>query len=183
MDQESHQILSQDSLSTHTLLSHPSISDPFSEPVATQLKNHFQYEILDSSSSSSTEDGADSRAVSRASTLCTTSSSDEDNTHCEEDSLSISSAASLIDFSDVTREKRVSAALAPNHDSVSVSSNYNTISSNLDTSLGQQFGVSLRKQLETDMNSILNTRSPDNQGDTYRQRGSSRHKVAACHVS
>ena len=100
-----------------------------------QLKNHFQYDALDSSSSeTSTEEG---ESEAGGSTIA--ASSDDDNNTEGADAVSITSSASLMDFSDVNREKRISAALAP--------------MSFTETS-GP--GMSLRRQLETDMNSILN---------------------------
>ena len=136
-----------------------------SQPVITELKNKFQYEIQDSSSEedSSDEDGTETGSsgstVESGSTIGEEEeeeeSSDEDNNkEVDEDTRSIGSAASLLDFSDVNRERRVTQALndALNPDSMSVCST--DVADIVQRQLAE-FSMTLRRQIENDMESLL----------------------------
>ena len=144
-----------------------------SQPVITELKNKFQYEIQDSSSDEdSTEDDAtetgssdSGSTVGSASTIGEEESSDENNNKDEEDDAdthSIGSAASLLDFSDVNRERRGTQALndALNPDSMSVCST--DVADIVQRQLAE-FSMTLRRQIENDMQSLISKKM--NSGD------------------
>lgn len=134
-----------------------------STPVVTELKNKFQYEIQDSSSSEETSDDDDGTetdgsgsTVESGSTIGEEEeeSSDEDNNK-DEDAVSIGSAASLLDFSDINRERRVTNALneGANADTMSVCST--DVADIVQRQLAE-FSMTLRRQIENDMQSIIN---------------------------
>ena len=137
-----------------------------SQPVITEMKNKFQYEIQDSSSEeeSSDEDGTETESSGSGSTVGSGSTigeeegqedeSSDENNNKDEDTQSIGSAASLLDFSDLNRERRVTQALndALNPDSMSVCST--DVADIVQRQLAE-FSMTLRRQIENDMHSIL----------------------------
>ncbi|XP_063679406.1 disco-interacting protein 2 homolog C-like isoform X7 [Bolinopsis microptera] len=140
-----------------------------SQPVITELKNKFHYEIQDSSSEEETseEEATETGSSESGSTVGSPStigedqdeeeSSDENNNKDDDDDAdthSIGSAASLLDFSDVNRERRVTQALneALNPDSLSVCST--DVADIVQRQLAE-FSMTLRRQIENDMQSLI----------------------------
>ena len=140
-----------------------------SQPVITELKNKFHYEIQDSSSEEETseEEATETGSSESGSTVGSPStigedqdeeeSSDENNNKDDDDDAdthSIGSAASLLDFSDVNIERRVTQALneALNPDSLSVCST--DVADIVQRQLAE-FSMTLRRQIENDMQSLI----------------------------
>ena len=138
-----------------------------SQPVITEMKNKFQYEIQDSSSSEES-DSDETETASSESTIAgggadrDEDSEDEesDDNNEEDDTASIGSATSLLDFSDPNREEKVGEALktGPANDTMSICS---TDVTDIVQRQLEEFSNTLRRQIETDMQNYFRQNSSE----------------------
>lgn len=136
-----------------------------STAVVTELKNKFQYEIQDSSSddneseteteSDSNDESSDDSTVESASTIDgdDKSISSSDNNEKAE-TASIGSAASLLDFGDAKQQSQIQAALTNNQQPDTVSICSTDVADLVQRQLAE-FSNTLRRQIESDMESII----------------------------
>ena len=137
-----------------------------SQPVIAELKNKFQYEVQDSSGESSTEDNdttetasssADNSTMGCPSTVAEESDDENTESGVDPETASIGSAASLMDFTDPNKERKVVQALKDSQqaDTMSVCSAgvADIVQRQLD-----EFSMTLRRQLEKDMEHMLKKR-------------------------
>lgn len=141
-----------------------------SQPVITELKNKFHYEIQDSESEEETStEGGSSSAGSGSTGSGSTIAEGEEEEESEEDNndaASIGSAASLLDFSDMNKERRVTQALntgeGANPDTMSICST--DVADIVQRQLAE-FSMTLRRQIESDMQSLMSKKmNPDDFG-------------------